>query len=112
PPMSMTRTFFTWLAQILVAYRFFPGGIACGYLQRVANNLLRFLDDGLQMCLVPEAFRVHFVDVFCAGWPSCKPAIRADDFQAADGRVVTRGTCELRDNSLAGQVRGLDGVWR
>ena len=76
--------------------------------QRVAHNCLRFIDDGIQVSLILEAFRVNLVDVFCAGRTRGKPTAAGHDFQTTDLRVVAGSASQLRRDRLPSQTRLFD----
>ena len=68
------------------------------------DQLLRFGDESLEMCGIPEAFRVDLVDVLRAGWTGREPAVRGRDLEAADRGIVSRRSREPGDDRVAGEA--------
>ena len=60
------------------------------------------------MVFVDETFRVDLVDVLGAGGAGGEPAVLGDDFEAADGGVVSGGAGEGFEDGLAGEGVGLE----
>src|SRR5690349_6568016 len=77
---------------------------------RVADDLLCFVQDCLQVLLVLEAFGVDFVDRLGARRARCEPSIARDDFEAANRGAVPRRAREFGDDRLSGQIRDFDRI--
>ena len=58
--------------------------------QRALHDLLRLLDDPVEVLLAAERLGVDLVDVLGAGRARREPAARADDLEAADRGAVAR----------------------
>lgn len=52
--------------------------------QGLSDDVLRFVDNRVEMRLALQAFRVQFVDILSAGRPRRKPAVLRHDFQSSD----------------------------
>ena len=73
--------------------------------QGLPDNVLRFIDDPVEMGLVFQALCLQFVDILSAGRSRRKPAVLRHDFQSSDYGIVSWSPREFGHNRLAGQLR-------
>ena len=81
-----------------------PFRLSASRCQSTIHDLLRLFDESGEVGLVFETLGVDLVDIFGAGRPGREPAIGRNDLQPADGRVVSRGSRQLGEDRLAGQL--------
>src|SRR4030095_15477455 len=79
-------------------------GSGSGLAERLVHHRLRFLHDGGQVGLFPEALGVDLVDISRPGGSRREPAARGDDLEAPDGRVVAGGPRQLGRDGLGGPL--------
>src|SRR6185312_12985105 len=91
----------------MVNSRYLSQGDASMPRQRGINDLLRLLQDQMQMILVLETLRVYLVDVFGARGSCGKPAAGRNDLDTADGRLIARRVVQYAVDLLAGQLGAL-----
>ena len=85
---------------------FYPKDDTSGCTTEACNfrdNLASFGNDSFQMGVIPEAFRIQFVDGFRPRWPGGKPAVLRLDFHTANRLVVSRCFTQFRDNRVTCQ---------
>src|SRR5262245_55874280 len=70
--------------------------------QSSADDLLCLFHYGVEMGLTLKALRIQFVNIFCPGWPGCKPSFFRDDLETADRTIVARSTGQLGENRITG----------
>src|SRR4051794_25967590 len=76
-------------------------------LQRLRHDLLRLLDDPLEVLLAAEGLRVDLVDVLGPGGARREPAALGDDLQPADLGVVAGRAGEHVADRLARELVGV-----
>src|SRR5690242_1262502 len=75
---------------------------------RLVDDLLRFVKNGLQVLGIPEAFGINLVDVLGAGRARRKPSMLGDDLDAADRCAIAGCLVQHLQHPAPGQRVELD----